>query len=377
MSVEPSEYNFLKLAELIKDNDALNNLSVDQAHQTIQQGVAGLLYQRSLQSQEKQKNLQQANKPSDSYEILRKSALISEATAIVRLDAVLALNELAAADKVKVLLMKGFAFGYQIYPNAGSRASSDVDILIDKADVDVVKTIFEKLGYTIELPEEQSLLSFQFSALKQSNTGHTILFDIHYRINNRLQYDRYFDFDTLYDNAFVINKLSQPIKVLNFSEAYTFLCVHLQGHFLQGDPIKLIWLYDIHLLLSQLPDAELARIIKQLARFNKDDLGEVCRYWTEKTQIYFATKVPVLLKKSLDNYPDVSVQQQVSPIKLLWQQFKYMPNNRARLVFVRQLFLPPINRIRQKYPDSNLWLPLLYFKRVFDGFLSRLLKTGK
>ena len=65
----------------------------------------------------------------------------------------------------------------------------------------------------------------------------------------------------------------------------------------------------------------------------------------------------------------------VNPIKLLWDQLVFLPDAGARLTFLKQLFIPPEQRLREKYPDSRLWLPVLYLRRAVSGFFGRLIKT--
>lgn len=373
MNVVELEDVFLDLAKVVNDDAALLNLSSAQVELVKEHGFAGLLYQRvEGLSQSESKVLK------GSIKTWRKIALINEATALVRYEAVEALLRLAKKHDVQVLLMKGLALSYQVYPTPGCRPSSDVDILVNEKDLDTIKLIFVELGYRLENSTEKSLLSFQFSALQDSDTGHTLVFDIHYRISNSSQYERYFDFDSLYEKSTVIPQFDDiQAKGLSVADAYTFACVHLQGHLMQGDPIKPIWLYDIHLLINKLSEENHSQIVKQFECFDSHDLGSICRYWSDMVCQYFKTQMYEELRVTLSRYPDITDKQRSNPVMLLWSQAKYLPDNRAKLKFLKQLFIPAATRIKQKYPGSKVWLPLLYLRRILDGFLSRVSKIGK
>lgn len=335
-----------------------------------QHGFAGLVYTQLAKRPDWQ------NTPS--YKKLRQATIISEATAQVRLDELQVLLQMTQQRQLSMLILKGAAFAHQIYQSPGLRPSSDIDLYIDEAKTSEYIAVLTELGYEVVEPKNNSLISFQFSATKVSNTGHTLVLDLHTRINNQAQYERFFDYLVMFDNSIKLPQISPDAQTLCFADAIAFACVHLQGHLLQGDPIKGVWLYDIHLLLQAMSEQDEVRFVTMLnAQTNGNDLGNVCCYWVDLVESLFATQVPSRLQVCLSDYSASDNASAINPIRLLWNQFVYLPNSKSKWLFIKQLFIPEPQRIYDKYPDSALWLPLLYVRRAITGFWSRLLKMVK
>lgn len=367
MDYEDKRLLFPELAQIIKPKVSLGDISQDFINSAIRHGFSGLLYERLRQSHQVQTVGQQD---------LRKKALISEATALVRLEALAELIVNAQMRGLLMLLMKGMHFAYQLYSSPGQRVSSDIDIFIDQSQVPEFGSLLSELGYEANIPLEESMISFQFTAMKVSNTGHTIVLDVHYKINNQAEYEGLFEFSKIFKRAVRVPEICEHAKALCFADAYTYACVHLHGHHLLGDPIKAIWLYDIHLILEAMTEEDQTGAIEILG---SGSIGGVCKYWTNIVVDNFSTRLPPKLKQSLSELPQLAIKDSVSvnPVKLLWDQLVFLPDSRARLTFLRQLFIPSEQRVREKYSDSNAWLPILYFRRALSGFWSRLLKIRK
>ena len=200
------------------------------------------------------------------------------------------------------------------------------------------------------------------------------MLDVHYQINNQAQYAGWFDFQNLLAQAVNIPSISGSARGLSLAHAYVLACVHLQGHFANGEPIKAVWLYDIHLLLQKMSEAD-----QNLARqfIETCQLGVVCAPWTDLSVTLFETQIPVLLKDYLaevEQSNQASLSHGANPVRQLWAQFYYLPSASARFKFLRQLFFPASQRIRDKYPNSKLCMPILYCRRAIGGLLNRLAK---
>ena len=81
--------------------------------------------------------------------------------------------------------------------------------------------------------------------------GVSFQIDVHWSISNVQVYARFFSYDACLDQSGVINVVRQECHVLNTTFALILAYVHLA---VQSDELadRLIWLYDIHLLLSDM-----------------------------------------------------------------------------------------------------------------------------
>jgi len=334
-----------------------------------QHGFTALLYERFRLANQSQAEINSLDAQS-----LRAKAMLWEALAIVRKDALKLLLHEAQVRGLSIVLFKGAALAYQLYKSPGLRPSVDIDLYINEDQLSNIVKLLCSLGYDVEPIAEKSMICFQFCASKTSNTGHTVVLDVHYRINNQAEYEGLFEFSKVLANSVSIPEIDPAARGLCYAEAYVLACVHLQGHYALGEPIKGIWLYDIHLLLQKMNPAEQGYLVEFI---DTTSVERVCARWTQVTKHYFRTEVPSALQHSLAN----AVQQKqgklpnrINPVKQLWDQFYFLANTRARLVFLKQLFIPSKQRIRDKYPNSKLWMPILYFRRIVTGLLQRLAK---
>jgi hypothetical protein len=356
--------------------DALANdvVSVDQLTPQLiefldKQGFVGIHYQRFDGLQLSQGQLACAN-----FRELRLKAHLWTAVAMVRLEALQLVLCEAQAQGISVLLLKGAALGYQIYESPGLRPGVDIDVYIDKKQIDQVVGLFTALGYDVDATHEESQICFQFCAVKMTDGGQAIVFDVHYQINNQAQYAALFDFQSLLSNSLEIPSISGSARGLSMAHAYVLACVHLQGHFSQGEQIKAVWLYDIHLLLQKMTRAD-QKLVLQFIEISQ--LGAVCARWTEVSLHWFEADMPDMVK---DYFAGVAKQHKssclngVNPVRQLWDQFYYLSSTRARFDFLKHLFFPASQRIRDKYPNSKLSIPILYGRRAISGLFKRLRK---
>ena len=327
-----------------------------------QQGCASLLY-RSCPSAELNNNI--AKK-------LRNVSALWEGVSIVRQEAVHELLEKFCQHKVPVLLIKGIALGYQIYQSPGLRPGMDVDLLIEQDQIEPIKIILQQSGYHIHAHEKDSLITQQFSASQKLKSGHTLGLDIHYQLNNQQRYARLFNFDELSSRSAPIQQISPHARALGLSDAFLLACIHRAGHIAEGEPTRLIWLYDIFLLLRKM-DSDIAT--ETAALIQEKDLGEVCRSGISATMVYFPTSLPVALQKVVQVVAGENTKpENINPVSEIWYKFRYQTGWRQRLKFTRQLLFPSREHMQRKYPQSKTWLPLLYVHRAIGGF-SRRIKT--
>jgi hypothetical protein len=161
------------------------------------------------------------------YTVAARNTLLSE-----RLKEIL--SSFNQAD-IEVIILKGMALAQTIYNDIGLRPMYDIDILIHRDDLGLVKDKLNKLGYT------------NSSAYPEDFHKDSIMVDVHWELMNvtrvscrRCVYS--LDMDKIWEDARSIEIEGKKVKVLSIEHCLMELCLHLYFHHgLSG----LIWSIDI------------------------------------------------------------------------------------------------------------------------------------
>ena len=352
------------LLTLLRTKDIPQSIDEPVITHAVKHGVTGLL----------QKQLRTKHIDKSAIDSLRKNVMRQEAIGMVRTEALQQLSSESNKQGIAFMLLKGMALGYQVYDSPGLRPCTDVDLMIREQDIDVVKRLLTNIGYGISEQDGTSLICYQFTAYKDSDTGQPIVLDVHYQINNRAEYARLFTFEELYERSVDIPQIFPGTRALSLADALMLACIHIEGHDAQHDPLKLIWLYDLKALFDKMQPTDQKTVLHLI---NEKSLGPVCLKWISEARTMIGFALPSMIESWLINASakDRRIAEKASnPFKVLWKQFRYQPNMKMRLRLLQQLAFPPKQRIRDKYPDSNLWLPLLYLRRAFGGLAGRMKK---
>lgn len=137
---------------------------------------------------------------------------------------------------------------------------------------------------------------------------------------------------------------------------------------------RIIWLYDIHLLVGAMSARELAEF-GALAGSRR--IAAICRDALDLCQERFATQVPagVLATLAAPGRAEPSARYlSGGPLLQMIGELRALENWRDRGRWLRETVLPGEAHMRRKYPTAvNTWLPLLYARRAFAGAWKRLL----
>lgn len=362
---------FEEITKLTREEFSDAELTLELADIFEKHGFSGLKYRQLML---KKLTFEQMN--SAGFKALRSKAWFWEAVAMLRLDTLKLLLSEAKDRELPVLLMKGTALSFQLYSNPGLRPCIDIDVFIKEEQIAEFLELLQHLGFKTDFTGEKSVICSQFNATKFTDCGHPIVLDVHYQINNQAEYARYFKFPEMYANSVSVTGISSEARALSLGDAYILACIHLQGHYAVGEPIKRVWLYDIHLLLQAMDIEHQKHVLKLIDSTSVDN---ICAYWTHVVSSHFKTKIPDILQEKLDDIVRQNPGRflnDVSSVMQLWSQFYYLENMRSRLIFLRQLFCPPKKYMRTKYPESKLWVGFLYLRRIITGFIKIIFKKG-
>lgn len=282
-----------------------------------------------------------------------------------------------ADQNIHPLLIKGTPLAYTHYPSPSVRPRGDTDMLIPEKDCEPARRILEGLGYVLPNAVSGQWISSQFTAEKRDPFGVDHALDVHSRLSNQQIFAGLFSFDDLDRDSDPVAALGPNARTLNPVHALLLACTHRVGHFhtpvyLDGVPRyggdRLIWLYDIHLLITGMSANEREKFSALAA---EKRVRAVCLDGLRRASECFAAPLPDALIESLAEAgePEPSARY-LAPGGLphLVNELRALPGWRARARLLKEHAFPPADYVLRKYDVSSpAWLPALYLHRGLRG----------
>jgi hypothetical protein len=265
---------------------------------------------------------------------------------------------------VGFLLSKGEALAQTHYPVAGTRTRGDSDLFIDPCDIAGAKQAVLDAGFAIVSPIYKT---HQFTVRRSMEGADAIEFDIHWRLLNAPRYARSISFSEAWADSIALPRMS-CVRTLSARHSLMLACMHRVGSEWH-DQNRLIWIYDIHLLVSRMTSAELMLFANCAVERN---VHTACYQGLSLAQKCFATEFPGELLPFL-NMPQSIRRLAHSNLWLLIADWKELPTAVDRCALLRELCFPSPQLLLRRYHKTNqMWLPVLYLRQIFGGIVKRL-----
>jgi len=284
------------------------------------------------------------------------------------------------------LLMKGTPLAYSHYPSPDTRARADTDMLIPSNGRNSANTALRELGYRVPDPGTHRSIHDQLSAEKRDCFGVVHTLDVHWKLSNHKAFADLFSYEELARASVPLPELGANARALGPVHALLLACMHRVAHihsplYIDGIPRcdgdRLIWLYDIHLLLTQMSPDQIERFAA-LAIVKR--IGAVCLDGTKRAARHFGTRVPAALIEAVSttDLEEPSAGYLVpGRLRHLLTELRFLAGRRARIRFLNQLAFPDPDYVLKTYEvSSRLWLPLLYLHRGLRGLCRLVRQTG-
>lgn len=272
-----------------------------------------------------------------------------------------------AGEHVRPLLFKGVALGYTCYQEPFHRPHTDVDLLIRKEDVPVVRRVMDRAGYSQVRGVDGEQVTHQFQYAKRLPGGVNATYDFHWRIANPELFANLLSFDDVETGAVSLPALGGHARVPSDVHSLFISCIHRVAH--HNDADDLIWLYDIHLLTGRLTPYEW-REFERLAHQTRT--CAVCAAGLERAAGAFGTLVPATIVEGLATAgfePSAAfLGGTLRTIDVEMSSLRAIGGWRARSAFVWQHLFPKPAFVLSSYGvRRRLWLPALYVHRIIRG----------
>jgi len=269
------------------------------------------------------------------------------------------------------LLIKGTPLSYSLYPTSGLRPRCDTDFLIPQGDFDTTAELMMQLGYQAIYDADVEFLSSQKTFTRQDRLK-SHAYDVHWRINNNSRsFSDELNYSYLLSTANAIPKLGSNAQTLNNVDALLLACFHRAGHFSHsGD--RLIWLYDINLLMSAMDEHEFD-LFYQKAK--KMEIITICSDAILTAQDWFNTSLNESRLKRLNTLPEseastayLAIGRQAGIKNHALLELNGLSSMRDKFRYLTQKVFPPVNYMLWRYNTNRKYLlPLLYLYRLIYG----------
>jgi hypothetical protein len=289
--------------------------------------------------------------------------------------------ERLATIGIQPVLFKGTALAYSVYPESFLRGRGDTDLIVKPQDTQRVEELLQTLGFKKNHGIQGEFVSYQTSYIWSDSIGDIHTLDLHWKINNSEFLSKLFTYEELYKHAQPLPKLGQNALAVGPIYSIILACMHKISHtnnpyyvneitYYGGD--RLVWLYDIHLLINSLTPSQQEELVKLAAqkKFKAACLEEIMQAYN-----CLHTSVPTTLIKSLayaNDHEPITDYMNGSALYKQWVDFKSITGILNKLKFIAETFFPTADYMRYKYHNAYLnWLPWLYLHRIGTGLLNR------
>jgi hypothetical protein len=270
---------------------------------------------------------------------------------------------------IDVLLIKGAALAYTVYPEPWIRPREDTDLLVRASDAARAGAVLDAAGYR-PVPRQSGRLVTNQQLYVRTPSPHRDAIDLHWKIADPAPFADLLTSDDLFTTAVdAVVPAPRTARVPSRGHALLLACWHRVAH--HRDAERLLWLYDIHLLTEALDDVDRRAIVEIAARTRTVDvcagaLTLVARHFESEGAQALLAQLP---RAAPDGTPASRyLRADARKIDLLVADLQSLPNWRGRLQLVREHLFPPAAFMRATYPGSSpLLLPLLYVRRIAGG----------
>lgn len=252
---------------------------------------------------------------------------------------------------ISPLIIKGTALAYLLYDAPHLRPRVDCDVLIPPDSLEPARTAFRGAGCDTAPNCLGHYLTHQFTATCSDRLGMQHAFDVHRRVNNSLLVSAALPLEDLVGQAVALPMLGPAARVPCPRHALAIACLHLAAG---RDYPRLIWLYDIHLLVLALDDSEVAAFWRWA---EASRMVGICRHYIRMSCALMRLELdgklwaPLFLDATAFAVePSAALlAPEVSYRKLRWLDCRSLPTWKAQARYVQEFLFPPVAHIRERY----------------------------
>lgn len=267
---------------------------------------------------------------------------------------------------VQSIWLKGVALAQWLYPQPHLRDFDDIDLLLCSHDETLrAAAAVAPLGYV--LPNRYVAGDLVVHELLAFSQHAQLELDLHWGLSNKALFAERLQWDELWADAVPLSTLGEHARGLTLVHALLHAVIHRTLNQLTDRGLRLRWLYDLHLMAGRMSPAdwqgfEALAIGRGLAGASHDAL--------DATMSAFHTQVPAGMMRTL------AMKAQTEPMQcdrlgswayMQWATFRILPGWRTRARWLRQLLIPDMRHLRERYGDEDASDAIVVVRRLRDG----------
>ena len=270
---------------------------------------------------------------------------------------------------VRALVLKGAALAYTHYAQPWLRPREDADLLVEPDQEEATNRLMRALGYRSATGFDGDLVTQQRTYVRIDRYGFAHAVDVHFKIANPLVFADVLTVHELAGASVDVPALGPTARGLAPLHALLLACMHRVSHHYGSE--RLLWVYDIHLLVSALTPRA------------RDDFGplveakqlrSVCADGLRLARTRFGTRLDESWSRIVEHTARAReptaefVARGRTKVDVLVSDLRALDGCRPRLRLIRQHLFPPRAYLERAYslPHPAL-LPLVYAHRIVSG----------
>jgi hypothetical protein len=335
------------------------------AERAARHGVGPVLHHRFREEQVE-------NLPAQLRDGLRQQYWITAAQNTALLHALEQVLRTLEGAGIPAIVLKGAALAEALYGNIALRPMGDADLLLHRADVERALVALAGLGYAPSHPQERpgAHLAYENEILLQRQPMGDALLELHWALFDAPFYQR-LPADWFWATSVARMIADAPARVLGAEAMLLHLCGHAILHH-RGE--RLLWLYDVALLLRQSPALDWGQVQEQArAQHVVLPLQAVLSWLVAQRWV----DLPPGQAEQIESLRASAQERRLyrtmtdpggAPAARVASDVRGLSGWRERLAFVATQFFPSPAYMRRRYGVRHAaLLPLAYLGRLLRG----------
>jgi Uncharacterised nucleotidyltransferase len=293
---------------------------------------------------------------------------LAQALAYRELESVL---QECAGEKISVVVLKGAAVSKALYPEIALRPFGDLDVLIHRAEALRLREMLLAMGLHEAGVTHGFNLDLQGEMAFFPSRTQEFMLDLHWQLVAPTYYQQRMDLEWFWDRTEQFSFSASSALILNPTAQFVHLAAHVGLH--HQDHVRLIWLYDLALLIMRRGTEIDWRAADAYA--SKAGLSRPLRAMLDATQARWRIALPPETQELFRASPFALTERAVYavtttrfPEARMLSDALSTPGMGHKLHFVRQQLFPGAAYMRTRYRMSNdALLPIYYARRVIES----------
>jgi len=269
---------------------------------------------------------------------------------------------------IEPVLLNGMALGTALYPAPATRPTSDLDLLIERSQVEVVRRLLIGRGYRDAglAPEDHIAFCNHLHAWREYPGGQQVVVEAHWQLVHDPGYARQIPVDELRARGRPLVLDGHEVLALDPADQLLHACAHLLLH--HGQSWSLLWLLDLRLLVGRYGgDWDWGQVVQRAAGMH---LAGGLRYWLGLAEGWFGPFLPDAARQALAAVRPAAdearhiAEAQKRDLRVwdkLWSRARGTADWRQALLYLGETLFPPWTYMQHRYAARSRWLAPLYY----------------